>query len=245
MSLQDKALKKVPAVVPGQKSLTSSRTSVARPQGLAHTALKNLAARNMMPSGPTNIGFVIDATASREDTWEDAKTIQCDMFNQIAGMGQMRLRLVHFGGDELTDRGYANSPDIVHAQMNETVCRGGSTQIIESLDALLASPDADQPRSIILVGDSFEEDSDALLERATTLADKKIKVYAFQEGDESDAAYAFRMLAEKTGGAYAVFGADMPLKELCQGVALQAIGGNAALFRLNNAAVRNLLTVKP
>ena len=34
---------------------------------------------------PTKIGFLIDSTASREQTWEQAQTIQAKMFRAVSG----------------------------------------------------------------------------------------------------------------------------------------------------------------
>jgi hypothetical protein len=49
------------------------------------------------------------------------------------------------------------------------------------------------------------------------------------------------MLAEKTGGAFAAFGSDMPLKDLCEAVAVMSTGGTSALQKLRDGAAKTLL----
>jgi hypothetical protein len=51
------------------------------------------------------IGFLIDATRSRENTWEQAQTIQATMFRSASGLKALKLRLVYFGGNRLTKLG--------------------------------------------------------------------------------------------------------------------------------------------
>ena len=51
----------------------------------------------------------------------------------------------------------------------------------------------------------------------------------------------FRNFAEVTDGKFARFGDDLPLADLCQGVALLASGGKKALRQLGNKKVQRLL----
>lgn len=213
--------------------------AVAKPTGRGLEAVKNADARLPGVSATGFIGFVIDATGSRSATWAQAQEIQARMFEKVASYGAMTLRLVHFGGSVISDLGWERNSDTVTSHMAEVSCIGGSTQILASLQKFIEDQKA--AKSIILIGDAFEESVEAIPEIAATLKARGTKVFSFLEGGSEGAAKAFQMLAEQTGGAFAEFGKDMPLQDLCEGVALMSIGGASALERLQNANVKTLL----
>lgn len=229
----------------GQLKKPFGSANVARPSSSGLDVLKKVAVREPILSGQADIGFVIDATASRSDNWEEAQLIQAKMFESVSSFARMNLRVIHYGGDQVTDNPWENNPESIKKMMAEVSCRSGSTQIVESLSLLASHENKVLPRSIILVGDSFEEEMSDLSEIAKKLADKKIKVFSFLDGDSYQAEEAFKFLSKETGGVFAKFGADMPLKDLCEGVALMSAGGQSALSRLQNANARALLTAKP
>lgn len=209
---------------------------IARPDGKGLAAVRK-ASMHMTNSGAANIGIIIDATGSRRGNWEEAQSIQRDMFREIA---RMRLRLVHYGGHKVTDHGWKDDAEEVANIMAEVSCAMGGTQILESFERFLDSDSAHDTGSVIMIGDSFEEEDPD--EMARRLKDRGIPVYAFHEGDNADAAMQFQKIAEITGGKFAKFGPDMPLSDLCKGVALMTYGGESALSRLENAAARQLLS---
>ena len=106
------------------------------------------------------IGFIVDATGSRQATWEQAQTVQARMFQSLAALGKAELRLVHFGGGALTDHGWSNDTKMLARKMAGIRCRQGLTQVLDALDLFLFG---EKPDALILVGDAFEEDSDALV----------------------------------------------------------------------------------
>jgi hypothetical protein len=188
------------------------------------------------------IGFLIDATSSRMPAWAEAQQIQARMFRSVAGMRALSLRLVHFGGGCLTDHGWMNSPEKVAATMREIQCIAGPTQLLPGLRAFLQD---EQPSAIILVGDCFEENPCGVAAVALDLRAAGIRVFSFLEGDDAAAAAVFRELAETTGGRFAWFGAELPLRDLCEGVALLTAGGHRAIKRLPNRKVQQLLLTGP
>ena len=218
----------------------ASSGAVARPDGSALKAVEKVAARNGIV-GRANIGLIVDATASRSAQWEEAQKVQRNMFDII---GAMSLRLMHYGGNELTDHGWQDDADEVAARMAQVQCNGGQTQFIDGFRRFLADGPNDNPaKSIIMIGDSYEEEDPTPI--ANALKEKGIAVYAFHKGGDTLAEEEFRKIAEITGGAFAKFGPDMPLKDLCEGVALKTSGGASALNRLQNAAARQLLLGGP
>lgn len=189
------------------------------------------------------IGFIVDATGSREKSWEQAQTVQGRMFQSVADLGRVSIRLVHFGGGELIDHGWSADTHELAAHMAAVRCRTGGTQILQALRAFLG--DTDQADAIILVGDAFEEDAHDAERLALSLRAAGIKVFSFFEGDLRQAQEVFRKLAEITGGRFAMLGDDLPLGDLCEGVALLAAGGEKAVRRLKNERARRLLLTGP
>jgi hypothetical protein len=50
-------------------------------------------------SGRGRIIFALDATASREETWDTACKLQADMFREVAAAGGLDVQLVYYRGD--------------------------------------------------------------------------------------------------------------------------------------------------
>lgn len=189
------------------------------------------------------IGFIVDATASRDAAWEQAQTVQGRMFQAVAGLGRVSLRLVHFGGSALTDHGWSEDTSRLAARMAAVRCRQGLTQVLPALRAFV--DDGEKADAVILVGDAFEEEPDEALLLCQALRMRGIKVFAFFEGDLQAAEDQFRLIAETTGGRFARLGDDLPLADLCEGVALLAAGGENAVRRLTNERARQLLLTGP
>lgn len=226
-------------------SLRRATSSVAMPTNRGTQAIQKAAVRNSISKGG-NLCFLIDATASRSSSWMEAQSIQKEMFQSISGVGQMQLRLMHFGGDRLTTHNWETDTSKITNIMSEVSCSGGCTQHVEGLNALLEGNGDVTTNGVILIGDSFEENFDDLKQTAQALKEKNIKAFTFLDGDDCTAEKAFKMLSEVTGGVFAKFGPEMPLNDLCQGVALLTVGGESALTRLTNAdAKRLLLTASP
>jgi hypothetical protein len=187
------------------------------------------------------IGFIIDATASRRRTWEEAQVIQARMFKATQDISALNLRLVHYGGETVTDNGWEKDVKKIAAHMAAVRCARGLTQINDALRLFLDEAPENRADAIILIGDSFEEDSDDAAHLTTQLKRKGIKIFSFIDGNDLAATAIFEKLATKTGGTFAQFGDDLPLAALCEGVALLATGGRKALNRLKNEKARLLL----
>jgi len=194
---------------------------------------------------PVRIGFLIDATGSRTESWEQAQNIQAGMFKTVAGMRHLSLRLVHFGGNMLIDHGWQTDTRALAAKMAAVRCKSGMTQILPGLEEFLDESEGYRAQAIILVGDCFEEDSDKAERVALALRGAGIRVFCFLEGEDWTAQTVFSRLAIVTGGAFAKLGADLPLADLCEGVALLTAGGEKGLKRLKNKRAKQLLLTGP
>lgn len=193
-------------------------------------------------SRPARIGFVIDATGSRSDTWEQAQAVQRRMFDATARLSRLHVRLVHFGGKELIDHGWAVAPRNLSAAMAGVRCAAGMTQIVPALRTLIEGAPEDRPQAVVLVGDCFEEEIADASSIATAYKAAGITIHALHEGDDRLARRVFEGLAGVTGGRFFRFGSELPLGELMEALAVLTAGGEKALLRLtNNRAVALLL----
>ncbi len=179
--------------------------------------------------------FAMDATASREPTWDRACEIQGEMFVETAGLGGLQVQLCHYGGF----RQFAASPwqdDAAGllARMTAVRCAAGATQIGRVLRHVLAESERGRVNALVFVGDCFEESHDGVAELAGQLGLRGVPAFMFHEGGDRSAERVFRDVARLSGGAFARFDAASAehLRELLRAVAVYAAGGRRALADL-------------
>ncbi len=207
-------------------------------------ALERVNARRQAAQ-PIHIGFIVDATGSREQTWEQAQRVQFRMFKSLGRLRSLWVRLIHFHGGIAILHGWRSDPKEIAAEMAEVNCLSGLTNIVPSLRSFVDENFFKMAHVVILIGDCFEEKREEVEQVAALLAEKKIPVYCFLEGDDWTAETVFKRIAEVTGGKFARFGDDLPLGDLCEGVALLTAGGEKGLKRLKNKRAKQLLLTGP
>ena len=199
-------------------------------------------ARAMSPHGSGARGrlvFALDATMSRQPTWDMACSLQADMFREAAAIGSLDIRLVYYRGlNECQASGWISDSAKLARLMSRIDCRGGNTQIGRVLSDTRREAVASGVRALVFVGDAMEEPVDALCAKAGELGLLKVPVFMFQEGQDPAAEQAFREIARLTGGAWCRFdpGAAAQLRELLRAAAAYAAGGREALQRLAQSA---------
>jgi hypothetical protein len=176
--------------------------------------------------------FALDATMSRQPTWDQACHIQAEMFREADKIGSLKIKLVYFRGfgECRASRWFEHGGDLAQA-MGKISCQGGRTQIRKVLSAALSAADKEKIAALVYVGDCMEEDIDQLCDKAGQLGMLGVPMFLFQEGRDSVAEQAFRELARLTGGAFCRFdaGSARQLAELLKAVAVFASGGREAL----------------
>jgi hypothetical protein len=180
--------------------------------------------------------FALDATASRQPTWDRAARIQAEMFQETRALGGLALQVCFYRGfGEFRASPWLTDGDAVLRLMSSVFCAAGETQIRKVLRHALNESDAAKVGALVFVGDCVEEDVDRLGADAGRLGLKGVPAFMFQEGDEPLAAFAFKEIARLTGGAYCRFDAASPtaLRDLLSAVAVYAAGGQGALKRLS------------
>lgn len=188
------------------------------------------------PSGSDGrLVFALDATMSRQPTWDKACHIQAEMFQEAGQIGGLKIKLVYFRGfgECRASRWFERSDELARA-MSRISVQGGRTQISKVLSAALQSAADDRIAAVVYVGDCMEEDVDILCDKAGQLGLLGVPMFLFQEGHDPVAEQAFREMARLTKGAYCPFdaGSAQQLAELLKAVAVFASGGHKALQAL-------------
>jgi len=191
--------------------------------------------------------FALDATMSRQPTWDSACALQADMFREAASIGGLDIQLVYFRG--LSECGVsqwvADTRKLAHL-MSGIDCRGGQTQIGKVLAHARKENEVQRVQAMVFVGDAMEESVDALCAAAGQLGLLGVPVFMFQEGGDPVAENAYREIARLSRGVYCRFdtGAAHELGELLRAAAAYAAGGMKALSNLsarNDPGARKLL----
>jgi hypothetical protein len=186
--------------------------------------------------------FALDATASRQPTWDIAAQLQARMFETVAATGGLDVQLVWFRGiDEFHTSPWKSDPHSLARIMSTVSCRSGPTQFWTTLNHVRKTNAREKINALILVGDACEEPAEALYAEARELG---VPVFLFQEGDNPDVHKIFAEIARITDGAAAQFdaGAAARLADLLKAVAAFASGGRKALASQQTDAARLLLT---
>ena len=176
--------------------------------------------------------FAMDATASREPSWDRACQIQAEMFNATGEIGGLDVKLCFYRGfREFYASAWCASADELLKRMTKVRCAGGVTQIARVLSYALKQTASEPVNAVVFVGDCMEESLDRLCDLAGQLGLVGVPVFVFQEGYDHLAERAFRDVARLSGGAYCRFdtGSSDQLKALLSAVAVYAAGGVAAL----------------
>lgn len=194
--------------------------------------------------GRGRIIFALDATASRQPTWDTACSLQAEMFREVATAGGLEVQLTYYRGDGEC-RSSRWTADTAHLTkiMTGIMCRAGYTQLRKILAHARKETALLKVSALIFIGDALEEDSDEIIPEARELGRLGVPAFMFQEGDDQDVEQVFREIASVTKGAYCRFdpGAARQLAELLKAVAVFVVGGVAALSARNDAASIKLL----
>ena len=187
------------------------------------------------PAGQTGrLIFAMDATASREPTWDHACHVQAEMFAETAALGGLTIQLCYYRGiGEFEASSWLADTASLQRQMTAVRCLGGHTQIGRVLKHAIAMAKQQRTDALVFVGDCMEEEIDELCQLAGVLGIHGVPAFMFHEGGDARAGQAFRQIARLTKGAYCPFdaGSARQLRDLLSAVAVYAAGGRLALER--------------
>ena len=183
-------------------------------------------------TGNGRLVFAMDATMSRQATWDTALKTQAEMFLEAGRVGGLEVQLVYFRGfGECRSSSWVDDASSLARLMTTVECRGGNTQIAKVLKHVRSQSQKSSIDAVIYVGDCMEENIDELCQLAGEVGLLGTRMFMFQEGNDAIAQKAFKEIARLTGGAYSRFDSSSAshLKDLLAAVAVYAAGGRAAL----------------
>ncbi len=186
--------------------------------------------------------FAMDATASREPSWDRACHLQGQMFTSTSHLGNLNIQLCYYRGfNQFHASRWCTSAESLLEAMSSVRCMGGYTQIKRVMEHAIKEHQTNRLRAVVFVGDAMEEDPDALCHLAGKMGVLGIPLFMFQEGQTTQVKNIFQQMAELTGGAYAPFDlkSASELKDLLSAVALFATGGIQALESVSKGSESN------
>ncbi|TQV78250.1 VWA domain-containing protein [Exilibacterium tricleocarpae] len=213
--------------LPSNKPAVSSKTDI---QAFLQQAATMPVRHNADRAG--RLLFAIDATASRQPTWDTAKRLQSKMFQATEALGGLQTQLCYYRGlSEFHASKWLDNTDALLAAMARVSCLGGHTQIGRVLAHAQAERRRQAVNAVVFIGDAMEESADHLCQLAGELGLLGAPLFIFQEGYDPAVRSVFQQMSQLSGGAYCPFdenSADL-LAELLAAVAVYAAGGYRAL----------------
>jgi hypothetical protein len=193
-------------------------------------------------AGNGRLIFAMDATMSRQPTWDAALNTQAQMFLEAGKVGGLDVQLLYFRGfGECRASKWVSDANSLAGLMTTVQCRGGHTQIRKVLKHVRKETERQKVDAVVYVGDCMEENIDQLCQLAGEVGLLGVRMFVFQEGHDPVAERAFREIARLTGGAYSRFDSSSvaTLRDLLSAVAAYASGGRAALENFSGRSGRH------
>jgi hypothetical protein len=198
--------------------------------------------------GRGRLVFALDATMSRQPTWDVAQQVQGQMFAAASSCGGLDIQLVYFRGfNECRSSAFLRDGAGLADAMSKISVMSGATQIGRVLRHIRSEQAVATVGAFVYVGDCMEEKADELGRLAGELGLLGVKGFIFHEGGDPRARACFKDIARLTGGAYATFdsGSASRLANLLRAAAAYAAGGFTALSdraRKGDSEARQLLS---
>lgn len=193
---------------------------------------QQLTAMKSAKAGRGRLIFSLDATLSRQHTWDMACHIQAEMFEAVQSVGGLSVQLNYFRGfRECRSSPWVDETTKLRDYMGQISCKGGKTQIKKVLLNALREQAKTPVDALVFIGDAMEENLDILCDKAGELGMLGVPIFLFQEGREPTTERAFKEMARLSKGAYARFdhASARHLTDLLKAVAVYAAGGLRAL----------------
>ncbi|WP_018687632.1 hypothetical protein [Ahrensia kielensis] len=231
--------------IPVRNPTTAKGGAVARSSASEISSFLNQA-KSAANGAKGRVVLALDATMSRQPTWDMACHIQAEMFKAVSKSTPLSMQLVYFrGSGECRASRWVRSGDDLATMMSKIDCRAGHTQINKVLKHAI-DENANVPiNALVYIGDAMEENPDDLGHVAAQLGMRKVPVFVFQEGHNNLAEAAFKEVARLSSGGWFRFDRNAPnvLKDLLSSIAIYATGGIKAL-QLRGAQSDKLLLEK-
>ena len=114
-------------------------------------------ARASVSPGTGRLVLALDATMSRQPTWDLACALQAEMFGAVGAAGNLSVQLVYFRGiGESRASPWVASANALRDLMVRIDCRGGQTQIRKVLAHVRREAEKRPVAALAYVGDAME-----------------------------------------------------------------------------------------
>ena len=125
--------------------------------------------------------FALDATGSREPTWDMATQLQAQMFEEAARIGGLDVQLfITAAATKSGNRRGSPMPHELVSRMGKIKCMAGATKIARVLRHIRTEHEREKIGAAIFIGDAVEEQPSELYDAAANLG---VPIFMFQEGD--------------------------------------------------------------
>jgi len=188
--------------------------------------------------------FAVDATASRQPTWDHATHLQQEMFHVSSKLTTLSVQLCYYRGfNEFRASRWLTDGAALARLMGQVRCEGGHTQIARLLRHAQDEHRKAAIKALVFIGDAVEEKPDSLCNLAGQCGIVQLPLFLFQEGRDRHVEQTYRSMAKLSGGAYARFDSSsaQTLAGLLGAVASFATGGQAALEKRGDDSAKLLL----
>lgn len=220
--------KKTPLPAKGAATAPQARSSSGEIDAFLRQAKAVAATR----SAGGRLVLALDATMSRQPTWDLACGLQAEMFDAVGKAGSLDVQLVYFRGlGECRASKFVSDTGALKRLMSGISCQGGHTQIGKVLGHVLKEAGKGKVDALVYIGDAMEEELRDLADKAGALGLRGVPVFVFQEGRDGIAETAFKEIARLSKGAWFRFDRNSAatLAKLLSAVAVFATGGVKAL----------------
>ena len=188
--------------------------------------------------------FAVDATASRQPTWDLACRLQGEMFLASRRLATLSVQLCYYRGfADFQRSAWTSDAEALAGAMARVRCEAGQTQLTRVLRHALAEHRRLPLRGAIFIGDAMEENAGRLCELAGECGLRRLPLFLFQEGADARVSRCFDRMAALSGGVRCSFdrGSADRLASLLGAVARYAAGGRRALETNPDEGARLLL----
>jgi hypothetical protein len=133
--------------------------------------------------------FALDATASRQPTWDASAKLQAEMFIEAGKIGGLEIQLVYYRGlDECKASHWTSDARELAHTMSRIICVSGPTQIGKIIAHARREHQHQPVNAVVFVGDAMEESPPTLFDAAAGLG---VPLFLFQEGGDPEVARVY------------------------------------------------------
>ena len=225
-----------------EKGGTLSSTSLNEVDNFLEKVARTPVPRVSAKSG--RLIFALDATASRQASWDVAMDIQAQMFSESSIIGKLSVQLAYYRGfKEFFAGQFSSDPSYILKDMAGVYCVGGRTQIGRVLQHALVQHETTKVDALVLVGDACEENIDQVCDLAGQMGVRNLPAFTFHEGHDVEGSRAFAEISRLSGGVFSAFDSSSPetLRRLLSEVAVFAVGGRKELNRFQKKSGHRLI----